>query len=278
MNRLGKTELKVSTIGFGGVIVIGEAPKHAAKLVAEAVEYGINYFDVAPSYDDAEIKLGPALKPFRKDVYLACKTHFRDAKGAKETLEQSLKNLKTDYFDVYQLHGLTDVENDVKASFAAGGAMEVILKAKKQGIIRNVGFSAHTPQAAIAAMKEYDFDTVMYPVNFGLHFKKKWEVQVLKEARKRDMGIIALKALARQKRPDDKRTTYPKCWYVPIDDPELARLAFSWTISQGISVAISPGEEILLKLMMKILPKCKKPNDREIQKLSSIAEKYEPIF
>ena len=255
MNKLGNTGLEVSAIGFGGIVVMGAEPEAALKSVSEAVESGINYFDVAPGYEDAEEKLGPALEPFRKDIYLACKTHCRDAAGAREDLKTSMARLKTDYFDVYQLHGLTDVENDVKAVFAKGGAMEVILEAKKAGIIGKVGFSAHTEAAALAAMNEYDFDTVMYPVSFVMHYTKNFEVEVLAAAKQRGMGIIALKTLAKQKRSEgDKKEPYSKCWYEPIDVSErsIAKLALSWTLSQGVSVAMSPGEESLLKLMIDI--------------------------
>ena len=281
MNRLGKTNLIVSKIGFGGIVAMNAEPGALAKVVADTVEFGINYFDVAPSYGDAEIKLGSALKPFRKDVHLACKTELRDAAGAKSSLRQSLKNLQTDYFDLYQLHGLTDIEKDVRAVFAKGGAMEVVIEAKKNGIVRNVGFSAHCPQAALEAMKEYDFDTVMFPVNFCLHFRKNFEVPVLCEAKKRQMGIIALKAIAKQKwLPENKqkRREHPKSWYEPIDDPSLARAALSWTLNQGVNVALSPGDESLLRLCMKVLPECKKPDSVELEKLAAIAKNCLPIF
>jgi aryl-alcohol dehydrogenase-like predicted oxidoreductase len=104
MNLLGKTGLNVMPIGFGSIVVMDSEPAEASRIVEDAVEFGINYFDVAPSYGNSEQKLGPALEPFRKDIHLACKTHLRDAKGARETLDQSLEYLKTDYFDVFQLH------------------------------------------------------------------------------------------------------------------------------------------------------------------------------
>ena len=82
MKRLGKTELMVSPLGFGGIVVMNSRAGQAASIVEEAVEFGINYFDVAPAYGNAEEKLGPALAPFRKDIFLSCKTHLRDAAGA----------------------------------------------------------------------------------------------------------------------------------------------------------------------------------------------------
>lgn len=276
---LGKTGLRVYQIGFGGIVVMNADPQDAQKVVAKAVADGINYFDVAPTYGDAEVKLGPALKPFRKEVYLACKTHERTAEGAKSNLDNSLKNLQTDHFDVYQLHAITDVDKDVKAVFAKGGAMEVILDAKKAGIIRHVGFSAHSPQAALAAMNEYDFDTVMYPISFCTHFGSGFEDEVLKEAKKRNMGIIALKALAKQKWLNEQdKARYPKCWYEPIDDEPTAKLALSWTQQQGASVILPPGDERLFRLAAKLLPQCKPLTEDELKTLKNTAMNLQPIF
>jgi aryl-alcohol dehydrogenase-like predicted oxidoreductase len=278
-NELGRTGLKVSQIAFGGIIVMNEQPETAAQYVKTAIEKGVNYFDVAPSYGNAEQKLGPALEPFRKDVYLASKSHDRTAKGTKELLDNSLKNLKTDYFDLYQLHAITDVEKDVKACFAKDGAMETILDAKKNGIIRNIGFSAHSPEAALAAMNEFDFDTVMYPVNFCTHFNSCFECEVLKEAKKQKMGIIALKAIAKQKwQAKEDKKKFPKCWYEPIDDKELARLALSWTLEQQVPTTVSPGQWELLAIMLEVYNNCGKLSEAEMDILKKTAQNCQPIF
>ncbi|MBN1436799.1 MAG: aldo/keto reductase [Sedimentisphaerales bacterium] len=276
---LGRTGMEVSRIGFGGILVKGAQERQAAELVAESVERGVNYFDVAPSYGDAELKLGPALKPFRDKVFLACKTVERDAAGARKDLEGSLKRLGTDHFDVYQLHALTDVEEDVKAVMAKGGAMEVVREAKKQGLVRNIGFSAHSPEAALAAMAEFDFDTIMYPVNFGLHFQKDFVGAVLAEAKRRQMGVIGIKAIAMRKRPKDQvERPCPKCWYEPIRDAELARLALSWAYEQGIDLALPPCEEECFRLCLKVLPDCGPLSVEELAWMEKRAAELEPIF
>ena len=141
--QYGRTKEKLSIIGFGGMVVKDVTPKEAANFVAEAVDRGVNYFDVAPFYGNAQRRLGPALKPYRPNCFLACKTLERDAAGAARELKESLKLLKTDHFDLYQLHALYDVE-EVEQAFGPGGAMETILKAKEDGKIRYIGFSAHS--------------------------------------------------------------------------------------------------------------------------------------
>ena len=145
---LGKTGEKISAIGFGGIVVMNATPEQSSNRVAEAIDFGVNYFDVAPTYGDAELKLGPALKPYRKDVFLACKTQERKKEGARKELEQSLKNLKTDHFDLYQLHAVTDLK-DVDTIFAKGGAMETFLEARNEGKVKYLGFSAHSVEAAM---------------------------------------------------------------------------------------------------------------------------------
>ena len=276
---LGKTGERVSMIAFGGIVVMDEEPSHAAKVVSEAIEKGINYFDVAPSYGDAEIKLGPALKPYRDKVFLACKTGVWDKQGAKKELDASLKHLQTDHFDLYQLHAITDVENDVKAALGKGGAIETFLEAKKQGIIRYIGFSAHSPEAALFAMKEFDFDTVMYPISFVCHYQNGFDIEVVKEAKKRGMGIIALKATAKQRwQSQEDKKRYPKCWYEPIDDRELVRKALGLTLSDGVTVAIPPGEEKLWRMAVELGPSCKAPTTGELSELQQIASKCQSIF
>ena len=275
---LGKTGERISIITFGGIVVRDAEPEQASRVVAEAVEKGINYFDVAPRYGDAEEKLGPALKPYREKVLLACKTWKRDRKEAQEELHRSLKRLQTDHFDVYQLHGMTDVEKDVKAALGKDGAVEAILEAKKQGLVRYIGFSAHSPAAALTAMREFDFDTIMYPVSFVTHYTSNFEGDVLAEAKKRKMGIIGIKPMAKQRWQGEKDKRYPKCWYEPITERELARKALSWTLSQGVSTAVPPGEEELYKLAVEVAPSCRPPTNDELSELKEIASKCNAVF
>jgi hypothetical protein len=136
---LGRTGEMLSIIGFGGIVVRDASPEEASRQVRKAIDSGINYFDVAPSYGDAEIKLGPALEPYRKNVFLACKTGKRTKNEAVAELSQSLKNMRTDHFDLYQLHAVTSLD-DVSTILAPGGALEAFVEAKKSGKVRFLGF------------------------------------------------------------------------------------------------------------------------------------------
>src|SRR5664280_3454750 len=163
---LGKTGEMLSVIGFGGIVVMNATAEDASKIVKTAIDAGVSYFDVAPSYGDAEIKLGPALEPYRKNVFLSCKTDGRNKEDSRKELEQSLKNMRTDHFDLYQFHAVTTLK-DVQTILGKGGAIETILEARKEGKIRFIGFSAHSVEAATALINGFSFDTIMFP--FNLH-------------------------------------------------------------------------------------------------------------
>jgi len=278
---LGKTGWEISIIGLGGMVVTDIEPGQVRKLVAESVERGINYFDVAPTYGDAEIKLGPALKPYRKKIFLACKTTRRDRDGAREELDNSLDRLETDYFDLYQLHGITHVDKDVQTALAKGGAMEAILEARRAGVVRHIGFTAHSPEAALAAMREFDFQTMMYPINFVSHYTKQFDVEPIAEAKKRGMGIMCIKALAKQRwQKGTDRGTFSKCWYEPIRDKELARLALTWSLSQGVTAVLPPGHERLFRMAVELAGtgRCKSLTTDEQSRLKTLAKTLDPIF
>ena len=276
---LGKTGEKLSVIGLGGIVLRGVSPAHAKEVVDDAIAHGVNYFDVAPTYGDSELKLGPALRAHRENVFLSCKTTRRDRAGAEEELGKSLERLETDHVDLYQLHAISDVEKDVKAALAKGGAMEAFLEAKRAGKIRFIGFSAHTPEAALAAMKSFDFDTVMYPVNFVSHHHSGFDAEVVAEAKKRKMGIISIKSLVKQKWPPGaSRSAFLNCGYEPVGDRELARLALSWALDQGVTSAIPPHVEEVYRLGVEVAPTCRELTGEEAAGLESLAAGLIPIF
>jgi len=178
---LGKTGEQLSIIGFGGIVVMNEETGAASNIVAEAVDRGINYFDVAPSYGNAQDRLGPALAPYRNKCFLACKTDGRMKDDSRADLEQSLRLLKTDHLDLYQFHALTKM-TDLDRVLGPGGAVETMEAAKKEGKIRYIGFSVHSAETALAAMDRYNFDTILFPVNWVLFTQANFGPQILQRA------------------------------------------------------------------------------------------------
>ena len=186
---LGKTGEHLSIIGFGGIVVMNEEANAADSIVSEAVDRGINYFDVAPSYGNAQERLGLALKPYRDKSFLACKTDGRLKDDSRTDLENSLRLLQTDHLDLYQFHALTKM-TDLDKVLGPGGAIETFEAAKKEGKIRYIGFSVHSVETALAALDRYDFDTVLFPLNWVLVSQANFGLQILKRAQEKQMGIL----------------------------------------------------------------------------------------
>ncbi len=253
---LGRTGLKVSILSFGGIMLDQLSQEKANETVARAIESEVNLFDVGPTYGSSQEKLGTALETFREDVILSCKTEpDKTASEVREDIEESLNLLKTDYFDVYQLHEVTD-EKSLNSSLKKGGALEAIIEAKNEGIINYIGFSAHSEWAALKLMQEFDFDTIMFPVNWNYWYNQNQGEKAIKEARKTEKGILAIKALAhRQWNSEEQKKGY-NTWYKPIfDNEELAELALRFTLTKDIDTAVSPGDLRMLDLGLKIVEK-----------------------
>jgi aryl-alcohol dehydrogenase-like predicted oxidoreductase len=275
--QLGKTGEKLSAIGFGGIVVNGATTAQASTRVKEAIDYGVNYFDVAPTYGNAEEMLGPALKPYRKDVFLACKTTKRRKEDARNELEQSLRNLQTDHLDLYQLHAVTNLE-DVDTIFDDGGAMETFLEARKKGMVRYLGFSAHSVEAAMSLMDRFDFDTILFPFNFATWYAGNFGPQVMEKAKEKEMGILALKAMARRRWNEGEERTNSKTWYKPLSDPEEANKGLRFTLSHPVTAAIPPGHEDLFSLALRLAVDFKPMDEDEILQIKKMGLETNPIF
>jgi predicted aldo/keto reductase-like oxidoreductase len=275
---LGRTGEMLSMIGFGGMLVNGATPKESSDLVKLAIASGINYFDVAPTYGDAEIKLGAALEPYRKSVFLACKTTKRKSNEARAELEQSLKHLRTDHLDLYQFHAVTSLE-DVDTIHGPGGAIETYLKARKEGKIRFIGFSAHSVEAAMAMMDRFDFDTILFPVNFTTWHTGNFGPQVLARAQEKKMGILALKSMAKGPWPEGAdKSKYPKCWYEPLTGKEDIRMGLRFTLSHPVTAAITPGDAGLFKMALNVSDSLTPLNSEEVQLIKEKALSGTPLF
>ncbi len=276
--KLGQTGEYLSMVGFGGIVVMNEEPEVAKRLVAKAVEErGINYFDVAPSYGNAEERLGPALEPYRHDVFLACKTLERDAEGAERELHQSLKRLRTDYFDLYQLHAVSTME-DVERITAPGGALELFVRAREQGMVRYIGFSAHSEEAALALMDRFDFDTILFPFNWVCWHQGHFGPRVLAKAQEKGMGILALKALAKRRLREGEDRVWKKSWYRPVENFEEALMALRFTLSRPITAAVSPGHAELLWWACDAADRFTPLTEAEEAEVARLSQGLEPIF
>ncbi|MGK7942711.1 MAG: aldo/keto reductase [Crocosphaera sp.] len=198
---LGKTGVSVPILGLGGA---GQTPlskygqeKEAIAIVEAAFNLGIRYFDTAASYGPSEDYLGKVLPFYRPQVFMATKTDKRDYDGAWRELEQSLKRLKTDYVDVWQLHHVS-FEEDLERIFARNGAAKAIEEAKAQKLIRFSGITGHHEPDVIAnALQRYPFDMTLVSLNAAdVHHPRPFSKTVLPVAQKKNVGVIAMKVPA----------------------------------------------------------------------------------
>lgn len=275
--QLGKTGEMLSTLGFGGIILMDETPSSASRLVAQAVDRGINYFDVAPAYGDAEERLGPALEPYRRSVFLACKTGKRMAEEASNELHRSLERLHTDYLDLYQFHAVGALDQ-VDQITGPGGALETFVRAREEGLIRYIGFSAHSEEAAVALLDRFEFDSVLFPLNWVCWHQGGFGPRILEKAQEKGTAMLALKALAKRKLEENEGRKWPKCWYAPVETFEEATLALRFTLSKPITAAVSTGQPELFSWACDAADQFTPLSEEEASLVERRAEGLEPIF
>ncbi len=260
LRTLGKTGYDVFPVVYGGVISMKDGQRASDRYVAWAVERGVNYFDVAPSYGDAEEKLGASLKPYRKNVYLACKTMERLRGNAEKELARSMELLNTDYFDVYQMHAVTTPQ-DVDLAFGAGGVMELLRDLKDRGVVRKVGITAHSETAALRCLLLYPFDTVMFPTNWMLHIGQEMASRLKTAKEEQGFGYLGIKSLVERawREGDDRTGCYPKSWCKPFDaDSEALRIAaMKYALQRlGPDALVPPGNFECLSFMVEHIEEC----------------------
>ena len=197
--RLGKTDVDITILGLGGEGVLRTYghEREAYELINRAIDLGINYFDSAKAYAGCESYHGKALGARRKEIFLAGKSHARDKEGALEHLRDTLKTIKTDHLDLWQMHDMR-TRDDIEEVSGPGGALEAFIEAKEKGLTRFIGVTGHeNPSILRRCIELVDFDTVLMPVNPAEHHYRSFITDLLPYAQQKDMGIIAMKVYFR---------------------------------------------------------------------------------
>jgi predicted aldo/keto reductase-like oxidoreductase len=272
----------ITTVGFPGLALRNYSQDEGTAKIHETFERGLNYYDVAPAYGrdgECEVKMGIGMEGIDRDqIFLSCKTKRRDKAGAKEELDRSLRRLKTDRLDLYQLHCLFEPEEVKQALDKSNGAIATILDAQKAGIIKHIGFSAHTTRAAITALQTFEFDTVMFPINFVEQQEIGMGKQVVQLAQKQDVGIIAIKSISKGAWPQG---TKPKgaWWYRWPEEQDELSLFYRWTMSQknltsGIPCSFFPQIDMCINAAKSFTP----ISEDEVKKLRTVANDCVSLF
>jgi aryl-alcohol dehydrogenase-like predicted oxidoreductase len=276
---LGRTGHKSTLIALGGAIFmfpVSDAEERA--FIRIVLDHGVNHVDVAPTYGDAESRLGKWVREYRRNLFLGCKTNKRTKKEAWVELKRSLKLLQTDYFDLYQLHALDDPE-ELKTALSKDGAIEAILEAKEQGLVKHIGITSHNPENILKAQEDFDFETVLLPVNYVIHAhpepKNDYE-PVLSLAREQDIGVIAMKSVAKGPWPTDKKTS--NTWYQPFATQKEVDEAVWFTLSQYVTTVTSSSDIRIAKMMINAAERYMPTEDEKQQELLLKAGSYKALF
>jgi aryl-alcohol dehydrogenase-like predicted oxidoreductase len=278
--RLGKTGHMSSILIFGSFALFRISQKEADAALEMAMDNGINHIDVSPLYGQAEKHIGSWFKRNGKEFFLACKTHERSKTGARESLNRSLDTLRVDRFDLFQLHGVDDI-NTLNTVLGPGGALEAILEAREQGLVRFIGITGHNPPLQNEALQRFDFDTVLFPLNrvHAAHITD-WNnfPPLLKTARQKDVGVMAIKSVAKRAWEGLNARSHPyNTWYEPFDEAEEIEKSLCYTLSQDITAAVLPGELQLWPMIIDAAKRFRPLNKEEQQEAISQVTQYQPL-
>lgn len=276
---LGRTGQNSTILALGGAVFIGKPRQgEVDALIGHALDRGVNHIDVAPTYGDSELGFRRWIKEYRANIFLACKTMKRTLKDAAAELRTSLERLQADHFDLYQLHQL-DKPDELETALGPDGAIRAIVEAKKQGLVKYVGITSHNPIIIAKALGRFDFDTVLLPVNCVLkaHLQPENDYgPVLALAKKRSVGVIAMKAIAKGPWPDEKRPY--NTWYQPFETQKEIDEALWFTLSQDVTTATTTSDVRLATMMMDAAERFEPMNDEEQLAVVSRVTSHKPLF
>lgn len=281
LGRLGH----LSSVLIYGAASLGEVTQEVADAsVAQALEAGINHIDVAASYGDAERRLGAMMPGLRDRVFLASKTGDRDAEGAWASINRSLERLQTDRLDLIQLHEVGQLET-LDAVTRPGGALEALVRARDEGLVGGIGITGHShsaPATHLEALRRFDFDTVLTPLN-----RRLWRVpgyaedfaELAAEVQARDVGLMTIKMIAKRNWPGERRFA---TWYEPFTEQRLITASLAWLLNGHPYVAglATAGETRLLAQVIQAEAECHGISAEDaaatLDALSS--EEYESVY
>jgi aryl-alcohol dehydrogenase-like predicted oxidoreductase len=279
--RFGRTGHR-STVAIRGGAAFSSATQAESDVMMErAIAAGVNHIDVAPSYGEAEARMGPWLARERGRFFLGCKTTERTRQGAAAELRRSLQRLQVERFELYQIHAVTSFA-DLDAVTQAGGALEAALEAREQGLTRSIGITGHGWQVAavfLEALRRFDFDSVLFPVNYSQYahagYRREAEA-LLRECQARDVGVMAIKSVAHE--PWGEQAHSYTTWYRPLTTLEDIQPAVNFALSQPVTGLCTAGDARLLDLMLEACEHYQPMGAAEQAQLIEAGAAYAPIF
>ena len=265
----GATGHHSSRIIFGAAALGGMRQERADALLEEVVRAGINHIDTAASYGESELRLAPFLKNHREEFFLATKTGQRTGAAARKELELSLTRLETDSVDLIQMHNLTD-EAGWRTAMSTGGALEALIQAKDEGLVRNIGVTGHGTYAAAMHLKslaEYDFASILVPYNYSMRQQPEFAADLealIEVCASKQVAVQTIKAVARR-RWNDEDTDKRFSWYLPIREAEPLKRAVDYVLSRpGLFLNTTSDATILPEVFRMAAQPIVQPQDGDM--------------
>jgi aryl-alcohol dehydrogenase-like predicted oxidoreductase len=279
--RFGRTG-HLSTVAIFGAAAFWDIPqKDADKVMEQIIEAGINHIDIAPSYGQAEERVGPWLARERGRFFLGCKTMERTREGAWNEMQQSLKRLQTGTFDLYQCHAITTME-ELDSITMNGGALEAIIEARQRGLVKFIGITGHgvdAPKIYLEALKRFDFDSVLFPLNFvqmaNPEFRKYAE-QLIAACKAKDVGTMVIKTIT--KGPWGTKQHTATTWYEPFDQMEEIQRAVNFALSYDVTGLCTAGDTRILPLVIQACQNFTRLDKSQMDEMIQSGRQYEPLF
>jgi aryl-alcohol dehydrogenase-like predicted oxidoreductase len=272
----------MSTVAVFGAAAFWEISQEDADQVLESlIEAGINHIDVAPSYGQAEIRVGPWMPRARERFFLGCKTMERTKEGAWKEMQESLKRLRTKTFDLYQCHAVTTME-ELDAITMKGGALETFVEARRAGLTKFIGITGHgvdAPKIYLEALRRFDFDSVMFPLNFiqmaNPEFRKYTE-ELIATCKAKDVGMLIIKSVT--KGPWGERQHTATTWYEPFDQSNEIQRAVNFVLSHDVTGLCTAGDTRVLPLMLNACENFSRLKEDELEEMIKSGRQFEPLF
>jgi aryl-alcohol dehydrogenase-like predicted oxidoreductase len=279
--RFGRTGHHSTIAIFGAAAFYEISQTEADKTMEKVIAAGVNHIDVAPGYGQAEERLGPWMPQIRDRFFLGCKTGERQKADAAAEMRRSLERLQVDKFDLFQLHGITNMQ-ELDQVTGSGGALEAIIDARNEGLTDYIGITGHGNQAPavfLEALDRFDFDTVLFPINFvqwgDAEYRRNSE-ELLRQCREKDLGVMVIKAIAKQPWGDEQRTY--TTWYEPFDDPNQIQQSVNFALSQDVTGLCTSADVTILPLFLRACKQFVPMDEIQQESLVSTAGNFETIF
>jgi predicted aldo/keto reductase-like oxidoreductase len=272
----------MSTVAIFGGAAFGDVDQaQADRTMQQVIEHGLNHIDIAPSYGHAEERVGPWMTRERERFFLGCKTTERTKESAAAELHRSLKRLQTDHFDLYQIHAITSMD-ELDAVTRNGGALEAIREAQQAGLTRFIGITGHgvdSPAIFLEALNRFDFDSVLFPINFVQYanpvYRRNAE-ELVRQCRAKDVGTMIIKSVT--KGPWGEQPKTHATWYQPFTDIEHIQPAIDFVLSQDVTAICTVGDVTVLPLVLEACEKFTPMSKESQEALIASAGEYEPLF